>query len=145
MRANIISDTFCTILITSNMFLEILSKFNLAFYYLLNTCLKIATWRSCCMSRNFYGIQCILFINFKLFFINSIFWNIYLIFVKLYSTPVKLPGFCGYEGWQNLSFCVFRIALINSILCNWEGGTDTFVGRVTVQLFSTVSLFNVLY
>ena len=51
--ANIICDTFCTILITSNMFLEILSKFKLAFYYLINTCLKIATLRSCCTSRNF--------------------------------------------------------------------------------------------
>ena len=34
------------------MFLEILSKFKLALYYLINTCLKIATSRSCCTSRN---------------------------------------------------------------------------------------------
>ena len=53
--ANIICDTFCTILIIFNVFLEILSKFKLAFYYLINTCLKIATSRSCCTSHNFYG------------------------------------------------------------------------------------------
>ena len=49
-----ICDTFCTILITCNMFLEILSKFKLALYYLINTCLKIATSRSCCTSRNVF-------------------------------------------------------------------------------------------
>ena len=52
--ANIICDTFYTILIISNKFLKILSKFKLAFYYLINTCLKVATSRSCCTSRNFF-------------------------------------------------------------------------------------------
>ena len=42
-----------TILITSNMFL-VLSKFKLSLYFLINTCLKIATSRSCCTSRNFF-------------------------------------------------------------------------------------------
>ena len=44
----------CTILIIFNVFLEILFKFKLAFYYLINTCLKIATSRSCFTSRNFW-------------------------------------------------------------------------------------------
>ena len=39
------------------MFLEILSKFKLALYYLINTCLKIATSRSYCTSRNFFYIS----------------------------------------------------------------------------------------
>ena len=54
LRANIICETFCTILIICNMFLEILSKFKLALCYLINTCLKIATLRSCCTSRIFF-------------------------------------------------------------------------------------------
>ena len=40
-----------------NMFLEILSKFKLALYYLINSCLIIATSRSCCTSRNFFFLN----------------------------------------------------------------------------------------
>ena len=57
LRVNIICDTFCTILITCNMFLEILSKFKPTLYYLMNTFLKIATSRSCCTSRNFFPLD----------------------------------------------------------------------------------------
>ena len=38
------------------------------------------------------------------YLINSILLNIYLIFVLLYFSPVKLPSLFDYEGWGHLSF-----------------------------------------
>ena len=104
--ANIICVTFCTTLITCNMFLKILSEFYLALYYLIKTCLKIATSRSCCTSRNFFHYYLYILFYFILFILYLFSLSFLLFFILSYSFLGRAVARAPISGFVILLACL---------------------------------------
>ena len=71
-----------------------------------------------------YTIKSIILLHF---YINSLFSDIYLIFVNLYLSPIKLSGLFGYEGQGHLSLCVLDGFNYHCPVTIEAGGRQTYL------------------